>query len=242
MIFLLQFSLILLIFVCPPILVNFSDDLAVDFSKFNYFALTSLALALFLFFQDLRERRLEGTAVQDNKRPLWKAAAFTSNYFLTFGSLAVCGCLFELAGLALKTKTFENIIFPANFLQGLFCAFALASSAFYEECLYRLYLPKALKKIAALTGVDKKSEDKDKLMARPKIAAAAVFWACEAACVLLFAFAHRYQGPLALLNALLAGIILRLSFVKSKSLWPPFFAHLSYNAAALMLARLTLVP
>lgn len=223
LIFLLQFFLILLIFVFPPLFVDFSDNLALDFSKFNYFALISLVLALFLYLQDRRERFFEGKEVQENKKTLWKAVDWTGGYFLTFGSLVLCAAIIELANLALKTKNFESIIFPSNFLQGLFCAFALAASAFYEECLYRLYLPNALKKISARGGTKS-------------------IWLCEAACVLLFAFAHRYQGLLALLNAFLAGIILRLSFIKSKSLWPPFFAHLSYNAAALLFYKVTLVP
>lgn len=220
MIFALQFSLILLIFVCPPLFVAFSENLAVDFSKFNYFSLLGFLLALFLYFQDKRERFLEGIPVQDNKKGLWKAADFTSHYFLTFGSLAICAALFELIGLAVKTPAFENVILPKNFLQGLVCAFSLAAAAFYEECLYRLYLPKAMKKIL------------DRIKAGKKTRAALIYFA-EGADVLLFAFAHRYQGSLALLNAMLAGAVLRLSFVKSKSLWPPFFAHLTFNAAAL---------
>lgn len=221
MIFLLQFSLILLIFVCPPLFVNYSDNLAVDFSKFSFFALISLILALFLYFQDRRERFSQGNPVQDNKKTIWKAAAFTSQYFLTFGFLVVGAVLFELLGLAIKAKSLENVILPSTFLQGLYCAFTLAAAAFYEECLYRLYLPKALKKILVLTRAGKKFE-------------AVLNFLAEGAAVLLFAFAHRYQGLLALLNALLAGVILRLAFVKSKSLWPAYLAHLSFNAAALL--------
>lgn len=221
MIFLLQFSLILLIFVCPPLFATFSENLAVDFSKFNYFALISLVLALFLYFQDKRERFSQGNPVQDKKQGLWKAVDFTSGYFLTFGSLVICAALFELIGLALKTPSFESVILPKNFSQGFFCAFTLAAAAFYEECLYRLYLPKAMKKILGRIRADEKTK-------------AALNFLAEGAAVLLFAFAHRYQGLLALLNALLAGVILRFAFVKSKSIWPPYLAHLSFNATALL--------
>ena len=239
MIFLLQFSLILLIFVCPPLFVNYSDNLAVDFSKFSFFALISLILALFLYFQDRRERFSQGNPVQDNKKTIWKAAAFTSQYFLTFGSLVVGAVLFELLGLAIKAKSLENVILPSTFLQGLYCAFTLAAAAFYEECLYRLYLPRALKKILVLTRAGKKFESVENLGADEKTVAgdkleAVLNFLAEGAVVLLFAFAHRYQGILALLNALLAGVILRLAFVKSKSLWPAYLAHLSFNAAALL--------
>lgn len=215
--FLLQFSLILLIFVFPPLFVNFSSDLTMDFTKFNFFAVPNLILAVFLYWQ---ERLQKKSGPKDPKRGektlLWKAAAFSGNFFLTFGSLTICAALFELASLALKIPSPGNAILPSNFLEFLCCAFLLCSSAFYEECLYRLYLPKAFGTIA------------------PPQKHAALFWLAEAAAVLLFAFAHRYLGALALFNALICGIILRASFVRSKSLWPPFFAHLSYNAAALL--------
>lgn len=228
-----------MIFVCPPLLVDFSDNLAVDFSKFNFFALISLILALFLYFQDKRERFGQENPVQDKKKALWKAAAFTSNYFLTFGFLVLSAVLFELLGLAIKARSLENVILPSTFLQGLYCAFTLAAAAFYEECLYRLYLPKALKKILAWTRAGKRLESGENLGADEKTLAgdkleAALNFLAEGAAVLLFAFAHRYQGILALLNALLAGVILRFAFVKSKSLWPPYLAHLSFNAAALL--------
>ncbi|MBR5096133.1 MAG: CPBP family intramembrane metalloprotease [Treponema sp.] len=174
-----------------------------------------------MYFQDKRERFSQGNLVQDKKQGLWKAVDFTSGYFLTFGSLVICAALFELIGLALKTPSFEGAVLPENFLQGIFCAFTLAAASFYEECLYRLYLPKALKKILGRIKAGEK-------------AMAALNFLAEGAAVLLFAFAHRYQGILALFNALLAGVILRLAFVKTKSLWPPYLAHLSFNAAALL--------
>ena len=217
MIFLLQFSLILLIFVIPPLFVNFSDNLTIDFSKFNFFIIPSLLLALFLYFQERMQKKSEFQGQNGAKKTLlWLAADFSAHYFLTFGLLALCAALFELAALALKIPAMENVILPANFLEFLCCVFLLCSSAFYEECLYRLYLPKALGTIARSKN-------------HP-----ALFWLAEAAAVLLFAFSHRYQGMLALFNALICGIILRASFVKSKSLWPPFVAHFTYNAAALL--------
>ena len=205
------------IMVAKTLFVNFSDNLTIDFSKFNFFILPNLLLALFLYFQERFQRKSEPQGQNDGQKALlWKAADYSGKCLLTFGCLALCAALFELAALALKRSDMENIILPSNFLEFLCCAFILFSSAFYEECLYRLYLPKALGTIA-------RSKNHPALL-----------WLAEAAAVLFFAFSHRYQGMLALFNALICGIILRISFVKSKSLWPPFVAHLAYNAAALL--------
>src|SRR5574344_888426 len=71
------------------------------------------------------------------------------------------------------TGSFLGIL---NFIAGTFCA------AFYEEVLYRQYLPETMK---ALTG------KKFPLL-------------CEAAVLILFAAGHRYLGFFAVVNAAIA--------------------------------------
>ena len=207
----------MLIFVLPPLFVSSSDGAAIDFSKFNPFAAINLSLAIFLYLQDKTEQK------RAEKSFVMKIAACSGIFFWAFGGLVLCAAVFELIGMFLKTKVAGNVILPSNFLQGLCCLFSLCSSAFYEECLYRLYLPKALKSL--LRGEESRM---------------ALFCFAEAAAILLFAASHRYQGLLAVLNALICAVILRAAFVQSKSVWPTFLAHLCYNASALFFS--TLVP
>ena len=219
----------MLIFVLPPIFTNPSAELAADFSKFNVFSLPCAALALFLFLQDKREEK----QLKDQKAGarLWRGLMGAGVFFWTLGFLLVLAALLKALFVALKIQSQGNVVLPTDAAGYAACALSLLAGAFYEECLYRLYLPKALRALASL----KAGQAEPQKLAEKKMRAALDFFA-EAAAVALFALAHFWQGPWAVLNALLAGIILRVSFVKARGVWPPFLAHLLYNAAALLLS------
>ena len=182
---------------------------------------------------------------------LWKAAFFSSRLFVCYGALLLLGILF----FALQKFFVEEAaaVAPPQSLAGwLACAFLLFASALFEETIYRWYLPHALEKLASKRGgqTDKSPKAKEaaasgenvaslKSAAKPEPFASQrrarlAFWGIEAACVIIFALAHRWQGELAVLNALFGGIILRLCAVKSKGLAPGIAAHFLYNASALL--------
>ena len=206
------FFLILAIFVFPPIFVGEGAVEAINLGKFNYFSLLSFACALFL---SLQSEKTENSADFGGNR-LIKAAIFSSCFLTAFGALLIAGILFNFLAEALGSAAIEKAVKPEGPVQILICGFSLFSSAFFEECLYRRYLPEAAKKILG----------EKKFAARFS----------EIAAILLFALAHRWQGPLAVLNALLGGTILRLCALKSKSLVPGIAAHFLYNLCALLAA------
>ncbi len=219
----LQFFLILSFFVLPPIFAFQDKNAALDFSKFNFYILPCFLLGLFLFLQN---KNKEKSPLK--RHPVWSAAFFSSHFFIALGCLALSSAFFEGIRALLKIKCDDNVILPSNGLEAFFCALTLAASAFYEESLYRLYLPNVLKSLFLGAAEEEK---------RPKL-----FMALKALmefmAAALFALAHRPQGIFAVLNAFAAGCVLRVRFVKSKSLWPPFAAHLCYNACALLFAFL----
>lgn len=247
-IFLLQFSLILLIFVFPPIFVKNGQNAALDLSKFNFFVLLNFCAALLLLAQ---KRMAEGprsaagaeasprSAAQETEarpkiaanpkifeRPkraasLLRAAVFASRVLVCYGSLLLLGIFFYVAQKFLEGGS-AQVTLPQNFTSALACAFTLFAAALFEETVYRWHLPWALKKIASpKTGAETWK-------------ARAFFWGTEAACAVLFALAHRWQGALAVLNAFFAGIALRVCAVKAKGLAPGIAAHFLYNASALL--------
>ena len=237
-IFLLQFFSILLIFVLPPIFASFGPggrNLQADFSRLNVYTLPCAALAAFLCLQDKNDRQEEeaaggqmgGEKAQNAGGRLWRLLELSGHFLLAFGLLTAAACAARLVLIALGIG--EESLGPAKKLPQsasgwAACAFTLFAAALYEESLYRLYLPKAFR------GLIKPKAD-----ASPKIRAAATFLA-EALPLVLFALAHAWQGVFAVFNALFAGVVLRLCFVRAKSILPPFLAHLLYNAAALAMA------
>lgn len=98
---------------------------------------------------------------------------------------------------------------PVTMLDWLCVILAFAVSAFYEEVLYRQYVP-----FIALHAV--KNRKVLRIIA-------------EIVCVLVFAFSHRYLGWSAVINAFICGIILRWCYVKTESVIPGTIAHFVYN-------------
>ncbi len=114
-----------------------------------------------------------------------------------------------VAGLFGSTGSEIDKIMPEGILETIYSVFCLAVAALYEELFFRLFLPD---ETASLFH------------------SGAFRIPCELFIILLFAFGHRYLGLWAVINAFLAGLILRVSYVKSGSFLSCFAAHFIYNA------------
>lgn len=235
--FFLQFFAILALFVLPPLFAKSQSAGSVDLGKINYYGLISFCAALFLLFQERMESRRQmgesaaadtsGQKLDGSRRLL--GLAFQSSAFLTtFGALLLTGTAFMLASDFFGLKESAVLTKPQGAIEWFVCVLTVFFAAFYEETVYRNYLPKCL--LAAVL-------DNPRLggpLAGWKKAAARLL--LEALVMALFALAHRWQGWAAVLNALAAGTILRLCFIKCKSLAPGIAAHFLYNLAALAAA------
>ncbi|MCR4821691.1 MAG: CPBP family intramembrane metalloprotease, partial [Treponema sp.] len=137
---------------------------------------------------------------------------------LTFGFLCLASCLFEGLSYFLKTGDgIEKVIFPDSLPGQVNFIFGVMSAAFFEEVIYRFYLPQAFREIFFKFF-------KDKAEAGQKINLLA-----EGLALLLFALGHFYLGILGFFNALVCGLALRICMIKSKSLLIPFAVHTAYN-------------
>lgn len=187
-----------------------------------------LIQGLFAFAMFLRSKELDlisGKASDIGKKP----STFSSQlilywllpFFLVFGLLLANSFLWN--GLAQATGKVP-IIEESIQLQSLsLMIFATTVAAFYEEILYRWYGPKLLKLAFPwkLGFQGKTTYQKKNLPLR---------WIfVEALLVIIFALSHGYGGWLAVVNALVAGSILRLCVIYTGSLWVGFLAHITYN-------------
>ncbi len=121
-----------------------------------------------------------------------------TRFFTVLELLLVCGiCVFPPF---FYDKVFLLPPKPAGVCQTLYFACGVLTAAFYEECLYRLYLPCRLYMVC---GFFIKNLHK-----------AAV--GIEAVCVIVFAAAHFYLGFFSVLFAGFFGAFLRYSYVKLK--------------------------
>lgn len=167
-----------------------------------------------------------------------------AEFFKTFGLLCVTQAFFEFLGFVLKVHHGTIIYFPGNInvAQIFSWAAALLSAAFYEETLYRAYLPFLLKKIfrKKCRSQNGFSNAENEIKAETNSAQGGKrmrFFdaAFEIAAIAIFGFSHLQNGILAVANALAAGFFLRRCAVRTGGIKAGFFAHFLYNALSLAL-------
>lgn len=207
--FYLAFFAILLLFIVPPIAAPFfapkSD--VIYFTGISPWGALCFAASLAIY------ANVKNKFVQEKKGG-FRTVFAASQFFKTFGCLCLSAAFFETLGLFLKLRPQAEMVFPKTFLQGVLCAVNLAAAAFSEEVIYRAYLPLSIKK---LFGEEKKMSH--------------VF--AEILSVLLFGAAHISNGILAVLNAIFAGLVLRVCMKKTRGIQAGFIAHFLYNALTL---------
>ena len=130
-----------------------------------------------------------------------------------------------------------------SFAETLFCIVNFACASFYEEALYRLYLPESIRAILEdlLPKRINKSENENTLQKKNAVnehGSRNIFLISEISAVSLFALSHRYLGLPAVANAFFAGIVLRICCKKSKTLWTNTVSHFAYNMLSLVLFAL----
>ena len=112
---------------------------------------------------------------------------------------------FSVAPLDNKTKIF-------------FCLLNFILSAFFEEVIYRLYLPQQIKRFFSNIHNEKIKK-----------------YIPELITIILFALAHKYLGIYAIINAFFACIILRICYIKTQNIFTNTFAHFLYNITSLII-------
>ena len=200
-----QFALIFIFFILPPLFVSKGLPGAAT-GNFSPWVLIQLILALALEV----EHQL---FFEPNTHPLGIAGVFKS---LSWGTISLGLLMLVFALMQVLCMAFPfladgsmSLSLPESPLRWLYVLLSLAVGAFYEEELYRQFLPYAL----TLFAEGKKGWH--------------IF--TEIFCLLVFAFSHRYLGWGAVINACLCGLILRLCRIKSLSCYAGSAAHFSYN-------------
>lgn len=198
-----EFAAVLLFFVLPPLFAPRPPQATVLLFPWTTFVLALLALALWL---QVRSQDEYG----EQRAPAQGFLPRQGQCLMTFGLLMASAGVLEAAGYFLAHQETAVRYLPpqtisgwANVVVGIPCA------AFYEEVLYRAYIPAAFRRCVPAVP--------------PPVR--------EAAAVLAFALAHRYLGWLSVVHAAVAGIVLRRCFCRTGSLWTAVTAHAAYNAA-----------
>lgn len=203
---LIEFLLVLAFLAVPPVFVSHGTGLS-QAGTFNASVLYQLLISVILFFQFLKLKPAEKSKA--------KIFRFLFHGTITLGILMIIFALMQSIELLFSNEEMKSQNFMPDVdgpLSILFLTLAVVCGAFYEEVLYRQFLPEFM---ALITG--------------EKINRKLVFYGTEFLALLLFAFAHRYQGWISVVNSFLCGTVLRLCYKKTSSVLPGAAAHAVYN-------------
>lgn len=223
-ILIVEILLVIFFIVLPPLLTK-STNSSTNIKTFSNIILIEFLLAFLLEFQ--YRKFFKSKENQNHLKILvlnlkWNA--------ICLASLMIIYAIFEFIYVFfLKTDFSQNSeIIPQNFLQWIFLILSLASSAFFEEEIYRQFLPQSLIFLSDFLVPKSNSSNFQENSKSSKIRNTIIFL-IEFLCVVIFAFSHRYLGFISVLNAFFCGIVLRLTCKNTKSIFPGTIAHFSYN-------------
>ena len=213
------FSSVLGLFVVPPLFVKSPNDFSWNFP---YIGILYASAAGVLYF------------AEKTKKSQYKFINFikdSANMWIALGEICITAAIIELGAVFLKYKNpVQCSIFPNTPISFLFCMMSFACSAFYEEVIFRSFLPESSKEIVSTIINFCKNGESDKLP---------LFFSylLEIAVCLTFAFSHRYLGIPAILNAAFAHIFFRICYIKTSSIWTNTTAHFIYYSLTLFLKK-----
>lgn len=124
-------------------------------------------------------------------------------------------------------KSHQNTINFPNGPAWIFAFVQLAISAFFEEVIYRELLPESLLLIFPLKNQNFFTQNKKLNFKRLLL---------EGLPLILFSLAHLYAGLASVINAFFSAIFLRLSYIKTKSVYTGAASHFVYNSLMLLFA------
>jgi membrane protease YdiL (CAAX protease family) len=209
------FLFVLVFFVLPPVVFQFifpSDDEIMASYPVQVFL--NGGLSALLYFFSLRGN-VFAEPVFSVRQPFF---VYSSNALVCFGILCLSSVVLEAAAYFFKISGgIQNIVFPKSIFGGINFVFGVLCAAFFEEIVYRFYLPQAMKDIFVKGKYDTSRKS---------------FWLsilCETAALVLFSLGHIYLGLFGFLNALVCGAALRVCMLRTKSVWVSFVVHSAYN-------------
>lgn len=205
------FCVIFLTFILSPIISQFLTDYTNTFVNwsFPYDSLFFSIIAGFIYYYFKEKQNL--------KPYIYKLILPSTFCFCVLFCFSLIIKFFSLIISIDSNSAVTNVQLPDTLVSWIFCILRFIFAAFFEETIYRYYLPEYLHSL--LKENSKKSY--------PIL--------IEIVCMLLFAAAHIYMGIFSVINAIFAHAVLRFTFKKTNSIFPGFIAHFLYNIISLIL-------
>lgn len=206
---------VLCFFVLPPVLFRNTSPGIFSNWTFPYVSAFYFVFAILLFISQKKS-----TVVSHKRKDKLSLMVDTGDATLAFGELCVTAAILEYISYKTGYTSPYQLKSPEYFSEYLFCIMNFAFTAFYEETVYRFYLPSAFTELFSKIK-DYKYTDS----------------ISECFTVILFALAHSYLGIPAVINAAAGCVILRSCYLKTNSIYTNTSAHFLYNLFVVFIFR-----
>lgn len=221
---LVEFCIVFFFLLLPPIFsAQNGTEYTVRLADFMLSTLARLFIALVLHIQCIKLWGNAHASSEQQKKVYIVKKCITHLKWgsITFGLLMIVYALFETVSLVFKIVSPYTPLLPAQKSAGSIIVLLvnLVCAAYYEEVVYRFFLPEALRT----------------LLPAKKIA----LHSAEVFSLVAFALAHRYLGIVAVLNAFICGFILRVCYKRSSGIMLGTISHLAYNVAIVLFVALS---
>ncbi len=213
----IEFALFFPILTIPPLFVTSATPFGTESGALSWMPLVEqLIISIVLTVQYNKFIATDSSCCR--KHPFFALSRGTT----TLGLLLIVYAIIEAVSFfipsLLQASLSQSVTRPLSAFGWIHFIAGIFVSAFYEESLYRQFMPEA--SLLFAQKLPCKTEKQRKYFT----------YSIEGAWVLIFAFSHRYIGIAAITNALLCGIILRKCFKSTGSVFAGTLAHFAYNA------------
>lgn len=198
----------------PPLFVSKGQGLT-KAGTFSFAPVFQFLMALILQVQFTRN--IKNAVKNESKNTLIFKTAFW--WSITLGTLMLIFVFMQILTYFWGNDELSKNVLPStnSVFSWIFIIFSVATAAFYEEIIYRQFMPEILK----IIFFEKNKKKWISIL-------------IDFISLLIFAFSHRYLGWIAILNAFICGFILRLCYTKTNSIWTGAAAHFSYNMTLIL--------
>ena len=222
----LIFCIISFFFVIPPLFVTTQMVQSLDFSIFSFQNLIHFILSLFLiiFYKNFSNI---------NYLNVYKKHKYLNGnlFFICFCLICLNSLFFNFISNFFSNSIQHNSIMvskPTSLIEYAICVLNLFFAAFFEETIYRFYLPTFILNLCyRLINKDGKNINNTNYKFLNIL--------IEIFVMLIFALSHRYLGIFSVFYATIGHIILRLTFVFSRNIFCSTIAHFLYNFLSLII-------
>lgn len=220
-----EFAFILILFVMPGLFAPSTGTITLPDSD-SIPWLTVAVYGILVLYMMVRyhssgnKQHSAGSAPRSGKEKFARATQFFTQTVLTYAFLSLLNLIVSKAADTFGMQPI-NVISDGIDTRSdkIFLVFWVTLLAAFEEFTYRWLLP------ARLHELWDERRPEDEYTTTRKIL-------CEAVIICLFALSHRYMNWWAVLNAFIAGIILRTRFFVTGSVYPALIGHALYNLSA----------